>query len=82
MNDAGTPKTTGISRRSLAKTLGAAAAATVLPAGPGAAEEPVSSYPPNADARIDALVEAALAVTPARLTPEQRLDVRRGVRDT
>lgn len=82
MNDAGTPTPSGISRRSLAKTLSGAAAAAILPTATGAAEEPVTSAPPNADARTEALVEAALAATPARLSPEQRLDVRRGVRDT
>jgi hypothetical protein len=81
MSDSRTPSVTGVSRRSLAKTLGGAAAAAMLPAAATGAEEHVADLSTNADARIEALVEAALAATPASLTPEQRLDVRRGVRD-
>jgi hypothetical protein len=82
MNDSRTRKPTGISRRALAKTLGGAAAAVMLPAAAAAAEEPVLPSQQSAEARIDALVEAALSATPARLAPEQRLEVRRAVRDT
>jgi hypothetical protein len=80
MNDSRTTKPTGISRRALARSLGGAAAAAILPA--AAAEEHVWPSLANSDARTDALVEAALSATPARLSPEQRLDVRRAVRDT
>jgi hypothetical protein len=82
MNDSGTSKPTGISRRALAKTLGGAAAAACLPGRSDAADPTAVSPQELADARIDALVEAALSATPARLTPEQRLEVRRAVRDT
>jgi hypothetical protein len=82
MSDSSASKVTGISRRALARTLGGAAAAACLPAPVRAASEPAPFPQEVADARIDALVEAALAATPARLTPEQRLDVRRAVRDT
>ena len=68
-------------RRLLARVLGAAAAAAILPAPATAAEEPVLPSRHNAEARTEALVEAALSATPASLTAEQRLDVRRGVRD-
>ena len=46
-----------------------------------AAEDAASSSQQTAEARTEALVEAALSATPATLTAEQRLDVRRGVRD-
>ena len=70
----------GLTRRSLARTIGGAAAAAILPA-PAAAEESVLPSQQNTEARTEALVEAALSATPASLTAEQRLDVRRGVRD-
>jgi hypothetical protein len=82
MNDSGISKPTGISRRALAKTLGGAAAATCLPGRSDAAEPSGASSQEIADARTEALIEAALSSTPARLTPEQRLEVRRAVRDT
>ena len=82
MNDSSTTKPTGISRRALAKTLGGAAAAVCLPGQADAAEPLAASSIEIADAHTEALVEAALSATPARLTPEQRLDVRRAVRDT
>jgi hypothetical protein len=72
---------TGITRRALARTLGGAAAVACL-SGRSDAAEPLT--PPSsqvAEARVEALVEAALSATPASLTAEQRLDVRRGVRD-
>ena len=81
MNTFGTRKATGISRRTLAKTLGGAAAATCLPLRSDAAEPPAPPSRQIAEAHTEALVEAALSATPASLTPEQRLDVRRGVRD-
>src|SRR5271169_984198 len=68
-------------RRSLARVLGAAAAAAMLPAPAIVAEGPLSPSRQNVEARTEALVEAALSATPASLTAEQRLDVRRGVRD-
>jgi hypothetical protein len=82
MNDSGASKPLKVSRRALAKTLGGAAAAAILPGAGATAEGPLSPSQQNADARTDALVEAALTSTPARLSPEQRLDVRRAVRDT
>ena len=83
MNDSGKSNATRVSRRALARSLGGAAAAALVPSALEAAETP-SLLPSqqDADARTEALVEAALSVTPARLAPEQRLDVRRAVRDT
>jgi hypothetical protein len=72
----------GVTRRSLARTIGGAAAAAILPGRSDAADPPVVSPQEIADARTETLVEAALSATPARLTPEQRLEVRRAVRDT
>jgi hypothetical protein len=72
----------GLTRRSLARAIGGAAAAAMLPVTATAAEAPVLLSQQNSEERTDALVEAALAATPARLTPEQRLEVRRAVRDT
>jgi hypothetical protein len=71
----------GLTRRSLAKAISGAAAAAILPAPATAAEEPVLPSRQNSEARTEALVDAALSATPAGLTAEQRLDVRRGVRD-
>jgi hypothetical protein len=71
----------GVTRRSLARTIGGAAAAAILPERSHAADPPAPLSEQNAESRTDALVEAALAATPARLSPEQRLDVRRAVRD-
>ncbi len=82
MNDSGATNPTAISRRVLAKTLSGAAAAALLPASTGAAEERVLPSQQNSETRTDALVEAALSATPTRLSPEQRLEVRRAVRDT
>ena len=82
MSDSRVSKPTGISRRALAKTLGGATAAAMLPGPAGATEQPLLPSEQDAEARTNALVEAALSATPARLSPEQRLDVRRAVRDT
>jgi CubicO group peptidase (beta-lactamase class C family) len=71
----------GLTRRSLARAISGAAAAAILPAPATAAEEPVLPSRQNSEARTEALVDAALSATPAGLTAEQRLDVRRGVRD-
>ncbi|HSB64320.1 MAG TPA: hypothetical protein VLJ18_09155 [Thermoanaerobaculia bacterium] len=68
-------------RRSLARLMGAAAAGALLPGRSDATEPPVPPSKQIADAHTEALVEAALSATPASLTAEQRLDVRRGVRD-
>ena len=57
--------TPGPSRRELALALAAAGGAALLPL-PASADEPG--------------VEAALSASPGPLTPEQRLDVRNGVR--
>src|ERR1019366_6549106 len=81
MDIIGTRKATGISRRLLAKTLGGAAAAAFLPGRSDAADAPASHLTQVAESRTEALVEAALSATPASLPAEQRLDVRRGVRD-
>jgi hypothetical protein len=81
MDAIGTRRATGFSRRTLAKTLGGAAAATFLPGRSDAADTPAPPSKQIADSHTDALVEAALSATPAGLTAEQRLDVRRGVRD-
>jgi hypothetical protein len=70
----------GLTRRSLARAISGAAASAILPR-PAAAEEPVIRSGQKAEARTEALVEAALSATPASLTAEQRLDVRRGVHD-
>ncbi len=59
------------SRRSLAKGLGSLAAATLLP-------EAAASDPPPPGIAPD--VETALAATAANLTPEERMDLRNGVR--
>ena len=75
-------KQEGVTRRSLARTISGAAAAALLPASTGTAEERVLPSQQNSETRTDALVEAALSATPARLSPEQRLEVRRAVRDT
>jgi len=72
----------GLTRRSLARTIGGAAAAACLPDRADAAEPSAASSVEIADAHTEALVEAALSATPARLSPEQRLEVRRAVRDT
>ena len=71
----------GLTRRSLATTIGGAAASALLPGRSDAAEAPAPPSKQLADSHTDALVEAALSATPANLTAEQRLDVRRGVRD-
>jgi hypothetical protein len=81
MNTVGIRKA-GISRRTLAKSLGGAAAAAILPGRSDAADPPAPISEQNAESRIEALVEAALSSTPAHLTPEQRLEVRHAVRDT
>jgi hypothetical protein len=81
MDTIGTRKAAGISRRMLGKTLGGAAAAAFLPGRSDAADAPASHLTQVAESRTEALVEAALSATPASLTAEQRLDVRRGVRD-
>lgn len=81
MNDSDTSKPTRISRRALARTLGGAAAVACLPGRSDAADPSAVSSREIADSRTEALVEAALSATPARLTPEQRLEVRRAVRD-
>ena len=81
MNAIGTRKASGISRRTLAKTLSGAAAAAFLPGRSDAADTPPPPSKQIADSHADALVEAALSATPAILTAEQRLNVRRGVRD-
>ncbi len=72
----------GVTRRSLARTIGGAAAAAILPGQSDAAEPPAPLSAQSAESPTEALVEAALSATPARLTPEQRLEVRRAVRDT
>lgn len=82
MDTIGTRKAAGISRRTLAKTLSGAAAAAFLPGRSDAADPPASLPKQNPESHTDALVEAALSATPSRLTPEQRLEVRRAVRDT
>ena len=71
----------GLTRRSLARAISGATAAAILAAPATAAEEPVLPSRQNTEARTEALVEAALSATPASLTAEQRLDVRRFVRD-
>ena len=81
MNAIGTRKATGISRRTLAKTLSGAAAAAFLPGRSDAADTPALPSKQIADSHTEALVEAALSATPASLTAEQRPDVRRSVRD-
>ena len=82
MSDSQT-KQEGLTRRSLARAIsGAAAAAAFLPGRSDAADPSAVSQQETADAHTDALVEAALSATPASLTPEQRLEVRRAVRDT
>lgn len=81
MDTIGTRKATGISRRKLAKSLSGAAAAAFLPGRSDAAGPPTAPPKQIAESRTEALAEAALSATPASLTAEQRLDVRRGVRD-
>jgi hypothetical protein len=71
----------GLTRRSLAGAISGAAAAAFLPGRSYAADTPAPPSRRLADSHTDALVEAALSATPAGLTAEQRLDVRRGVRD-
>jgi hypothetical protein len=71
----------GLTRRSLARAIGGAAATALLPGRSDAADPPAFSLKQVAESRTEALVEAALSATPASLTAEQRLDVRRGVRD-
>ena len=73
--------TASFDRRSLARMLGAAAADALLPAPPAVAEERILPPGQRNEARTEALAEAALSATPASLSAEQRLDVRRGVRD-
>jgi hypothetical protein len=80
MNDERSSRAHGISRRALAKTLGGAATAAAASLLPVSAAASLASGDP-VEAHVDAMVEAALAATPATLTPEQRLEVRRGVRD-
>jgi len=73
-------RTQGLTRRSLAGVIGGAAAAALLPGRSDAAD----TSPPSkqfADSHAEALVDAALSATPASLSAEQRLDVRRGVHD-
>lgn len=76
-------------RRALVLRLGGAAAATaagILPTALGAEEPPSSpsqqipGAPGATVSPVDSLIEAALAVSPATLSPEQRMDVRNGVR--
>jgi len=81
MSDSQT-KQEGLTRRSLARAISGAAAAAFLPGQADAADPSAVSQQETADAHTDALVEAALSATPARFTPEQRLEVRRAVRDT
>src|ERR1017187_2430811 len=81
MNARGPRTATGIPRRTLAKPLSGAAAAAFLPGRSEAADTPALPSKQIADSHTEALVEAALSATPASLTAEQRLDVRRGVRD-
>ena len=71
----------GLTRRSLARAISGAAAAAILPAPAVAAGGAALSPQQSSEARTEALVEAALSATPATLSAEQRLDVRRGVRD-
>ncbi len=71
----------GLTRRSLARAVSGVAAAAILPVRATAAEEPILASGQKGEARTEALVEAALSATPASLTAEQRLDVRRGVHD-
>ena len=75
------PDPRGLSRRSLARVLGGATAAALLPGRSHAADTPAQPSEQIANSHTEALVEAALSATPASLTAEQRLDVRRGVRD-
>jgi hypothetical protein len=80
MRDDLTP-TSGLTRRSLARAISGVAAAALLPERSDAAEPPAPPSKQYADSHTEALVEAALSATPATLSAEQRLDVRRGVRD-
>jgi hypothetical protein len=81
MDTIGTRKAAGISRRTLAKTLSGATAAAFLPDRSDAADPPAPLSKQTPESHTEALVEAALSATPASLTPEQRLEVRRAVRD-
>ena len=67
-------------RRSLVLRLGGAAAAAILPASSEAEEGPSPLSKESPGAPVSALIEEALAVSPAPLSPEQRLDVRNAVR--
>jgi hypothetical protein len=67
-------------RRSLARGIGAAAATALLPSRLRADDAPVPLSKESSGAPVDSLIDAALAVSPAELSPEQRLDVRNGVR--
>jgi hypothetical protein len=69
-----------VTRRALARTLGGAAAAACLPALPADAEAPAPA-PVVSDPALDAAMASAFAATPAALSPEQRLEVRNGVRN-
>src|SRR5260370_40049789 len=80
MDDSGA-RPEGLTRRSLARAIGGVAAAFFLPVRSDAADTPASPSRQIADAHTEALVEAALSATPASLSAEQRLDVRRGLRD-
>ncbi len=75
------PDPRGLSRRSLARVISGAAAAALLPGRSEAVEAPAHLSKQFEDSHTEALVEAALSATPATLSAEQRLDVRRGVRD-
>jgi hypothetical protein len=71
-------------RRALMLRVGGAAAATaagMLPAALAADESPSSPSKQRAPAPTEAFIDAALAVSPAELSPEQRLDVRNGARE-
>jgi hypothetical protein len=79
MSQAATSPGPAVTRRALARTLGGAAAAACLPALPSAAETPAPAGSVS-DPALEAAIAAAFAATPAPLSPEQRLDVRNGVR--
>ncbi len=68
-----------LTRRTLARTLGGAAAAACLPSLPSAAETPAPAVS-SPTRRSNAAIASAFAATPAALSAEQRLDVRNGVR--
>ena len=67
-------------RRALARGFAASAAAALLPRVAGAEDAPTPFSKESPGAPVGALVEEALAASPAALSPEQRLDVRNGVR--